>query len=351
MIWLAWRQFRTQAIVAMGVLAAIAIALAVTGPHLVHSYNTSGIATCTAHNTCSTAVDRAFLDQYRLLQQLRTVLLAVPAIIGIFWGAPLVARELESGTYRLAWTQSVTRIRWLAIKLALIGLASIASAGLFSLMVTWWSSSIDRVAMNRFTTQLFQERGIVPIGYAAFAFALGVTVGMLIRRTVPAMAATLVAFITARIAITGWVRPHLIAPVHRAIALSLESVGYGSTSSAPPTLLPNTQNIPNAWIYSSHIVDKMTGRALTPKYLASTCPQLNLGPPPGGQPNGARVPANVQTTLQDCIAKVGTKFHEVVTYQPANRYWTFQTYETAIFVALALALTGFCFWWIRHHLS
>jgi hypothetical protein len=55
-----------------------------------------------------------------------------------------VARELETGTYRLAWTQSVTRTRWLAVKLGVVGLTSVAVAGLLSLMVTWWSSPIDR---------------------------------------------------------------------------------------------------------------------------------------------------------------------------------------------------------------
>ena len=61
----------------------------------------------------------------------------VPGIIGIFWGAPLVARELEAGTYRLAWTQSITRTRWLATKLGVVGLLSMVAAGLLSLMATW----------------------------------------------------------------------------------------------------------------------------------------------------------------------------------------------------------------------
>ena len=52
-----------------------------------------------------------------------------PALIGIFWGAPLVTRELEAGTFRLAWNQSVTRARWMAVKLGLIGLAAMATAG------------------------------------------------------------------------------------------------------------------------------------------------------------------------------------------------------------------------------
>src|SRR5262249_52817678 len=74
------------------------------------------------------------------------LLLVTPAVIGVFWGAPLVAREIETGTFRLAWNQSVTRARWLAVKLGLIGLASMATARLRSLMLTWWASPIDRAA-------------------------------------------------------------------------------------------------------------------------------------------------------------------------------------------------------------
>ena len=83
-------------------------------------------------------------NKHRFLQHLSLVSLLVPALIGIFWGAPLVARELEAGTFRLAWTQSVTRTRWLAVKIALVGLASVLAAGLLSLLVTWWSSPLDR---------------------------------------------------------------------------------------------------------------------------------------------------------------------------------------------------------------
>jgi len=49
-------------------------------------------------------------------RQFRAQALATPALLGIFWGAPLIARELETGTCRLAWNQSVTRTRWLTVK-------------------------------------------------------------------------------------------------------------------------------------------------------------------------------------------------------------------------------------------
>jgi hypothetical protein len=351
MMWLTWRQFRIQSAVACGALVIVAVTLAITGPHLLHLYQTS-VATCQARGDCGTATSE-FLTHYRLLQFLGTVLVVVPGIIGIFWGAPLVARELETGTFRLAWTQSVSRTRWLAVKLAVVGLASMAAAGLFSLMVTWWSSPIDRVTGDRFGAGMFGERGIAPIGYAAFAFALGVTAGVLIRRTLPAMAATLVAFVAARVTMTLWVRPHLIAPVLRDFALNPASTGFGNTNGGPDTLFPNPPNIPNGWIYSTQIVDK-AGHALTAQFLASACPHLGTGGPPAGggfSRTRTQVSAGAQHALQDCVAKVGAKFHEVVTYQPANRYWAFQWYETAIFLALALMLAGLCFWWVRRRLS
>src|SRR6185437_5318866 len=120
-----------------------------------------------------------------LQNMLGPLLLIIPALLGIFWGAPLVAREMERGTFRLAWTQSVRRRRWLAIKLGVIGLASMAVTGVLSLMVTWWFSPIDRVNANRFVPGIFDERGIVAIGYAVFAFMLGVTAGLLITRILP----------------------------------------------------------------------------------------------------------------------------------------------------------------------
>jgi hypothetical protein len=349
MTWLAWRQFRTQAAVAFGALLVVAVTLAITGPHLVHVYDTS-VARCAANRGLPGICLNPVVTTYPLLQLLGTVLAVAPGLIGVFWGAPLVARELETGTYRLAWTQSVTRNRWLAVKLGVVGLASMAVAGLFSLMVTWWSSPIDRVNMNRFGSGLFGERGIVPIGYAAFAFVLGVVAGVVIRRTLPAMVATIVAFLAVRMTMTYWVRPHLMAPVHRALALNPATTGFGSNG-GPQTLFPNDPNLPNAWIYPTQIVDK-AGHSLPAQFVANACPNLGAGGlPPGGQHFRTQAPAGVQHALQVCVEKVGATFHEAVTYQPANRYWAFQWYELAIFLGLAVILAGVCIWWVRRRLA
>jgi ABC-type transport system involved in multi-copper enzyme maturation permease subunit len=249
MIRLTLRQFRMQAVVGVGALVIVAVIVAVTGPHLVHIYDTS-VATCSAHGDCPTVTSAFVQNDHALQILLGAFVVVVPGLIGIFWGAPLVARELEAGTFRLAWTQSVTRTRWLAVKLGVVGLAGMVVAGLVSLMVTWWSSPLDRANMNVFGT--FDQRGLVAVGYAAFAFALGATVGMLFRRTLPAMAVVLVVFVAARLAFLHWVRPQLITPALRTYALGAATVGgYGSTNGGPSTLVPNPPDIANVWIVST----------------------------------------------------------------------------------------------------
>jgi hypothetical protein len=355
MIRFTWLQFRTQTAVAIGALTVVAVFSAITGPHLVHLYNTN-VATCGAHGDCFTATTLFLRNDTSLRTWLGVLAIVVPGIIGIFWGAPLVAHEIEAGTYRLAWTQSVTRTRWLAAKLGVIGLASMATAGLLSLIVTWWASPFDRAHMNRFGT--FDQRDVVAIGYAAFAFALGVTAGALIRRTVPAMATTLGVFVFARLAMIHWIRPHLIAPAHASFSLNPATTGFGSSSSilfggGPDSLQPAAADIPNAWITSTRIVDN-AGHGLTTQVLKNACPLLGHGG--GGAPSGSghsatQVPAAAQTALQDCVAKIGATYHEVATYQPASRYWTFQWYELAIFLGAALVLAGASIWWVRRRLS
>jgi hypothetical protein len=346
-IWLTWRQFRSQAAVVFGVLAAIAVVLAVTGPHLVHLYDA-----CKVTHSCNQG---SFTHTDNRLQiGLQTLLVVAPALIGIFWGAPLIAREFETGTFRLGWTQSVTRRRWLAVKLGVVGLVSVAVAGLLSLMVTWWSSPIDTANADRFGNAMFGLRDITPMGYAAFAFALGVTTGVLMRRTLPAMASTLVVFVAARLAESVWVRPYLMPPLRHAMAVTgANGIGFSLTPTGLQ-VIANPPNIPNGWAISSDIVNN-AGQAPSAAFFKSACPSIANGiPGPGGGAASLRVKApggQPPQAFQDCVAKVAAKYHEVVTYQPASRFWAFQGIETAIFVVLALLLAGLCFWWVRHRLA
>jgi len=345
MTWLTWRQFRAQAITGAAVLAVLAIALGITGPHLAHLYAGSGLATCRAHGNCGSLVT-AFTAQvkastiYELLFILGiALLLAAPAVIGVFWGAPLVAREIEAGTFRLAWNQSVTRTRWLAVKLGLVGLASMATVALLSLMVTWWASPIDRVTglpagragtpgFNRFAPLLFASRGIAPIAYALFAFVLGVTVGVLIRRTVPAMAVTLAIFAAVQIAMPLVVRPHLVPPARASSAFNPATlVSMTNSGNGGQLKVTSAVNLPGAWVLANQTV--------TPAGH-----EFNGPPPAACQSN--TVP------YSECTAALGRLgLRQLVTYQPASRYWAFQGYETAIFVLLAAGLGGCCAWQVR----
>jgi len=115
MIWLTWRQFRAQAIAAAAALVVLAVIFGGTEPHLAHLYHVSGLATCRTNCAALTTTFVTSMKANAIYPVLFIaglgILYLTPALIGLFWGAPLVTRELEAGTFRLAWNQSVTRTR------------------------------------------------------------------------------------------------------------------------------------------------------------------------------------------------------------------------------------------------
>jgi hypothetical protein len=352
----AWLQYRTQTLTTVAILAALAVAAAITGIQLSHLYNNL-VAHC--HTGCDLATDQ-FLSHDNFMDQVLDILArAAPALVGIFWGAPLLARELETGTYRLAWTQSVSRTRWLLTKLVVVGLITVAVAGLLSLTISWWYSSFHGLSSNRYA--VFDRRDIAPIGYAVFAFALGALAGVVIRRTVPAMAATLGGYVLARVATSLWVRPHLLSPLHETLSLSnagpasSAQLGIGSTNGSTVHLFAKGAGPPNSWTLSSHIVTgngHVASSAQLAGFVHQYCSSVSLGggPPgggvPGPQPGGPGLDA-----ARACLQHAAQSFRLLVTYQPAGRYWTFQWLETGIFFALALACVAGCFWWITRRAS
>ena len=321
MIWLTWRQFRVQVLVALGAFVALGAVLAYTGPHLVGLYHNSGIKECQAsHGDCGPLVD-SFTSHYPMWHGLGPIITVIPGLLGVFWGAPLLARELESGTYRLAWTQSVTRTRWLATKVVIVGTASVVTVAAFTVIISLWLSPIDKVTGNRFSPGAFSQHGVVPLAYAAFAFALGVALGAVIRRLLPAMAATLLGFAVVRLVIQQWVRQHFATPIH------VTSTLFGGATTTVGQ---------NAWVVSSRVVDRANHTvAIHRDSLRGACKL------PEGEFS--------RDALRACAQRLG--LHEILTVQPANRYWPFQTWETGIFAALALALTAFTFWWTRHRIT
>lgn len=339
MIWLSWRQFRTQAIVAGCVLAAVAIALLATGFSLAHVYNSSGLPGCESNGSCAQAIHTFSIQLrgsvYAFVFYFGIVLIyAGSALIGAFWGAPLVAREIETGTFRIAWNQSVSRYRWLVVKVAMVGLAAMAGAGLLSLMLAWWAEPyykatrfappVSSLSYDRFSPLLFGTNGIAPIGYAAFAFAFGLAAGVLIKRTLPAMAVTLLGVGFVLLAWPLWVRSHLIAPVREVLPLTASAIeGYGTTISGQMTIFAAASK-PGAWVISDEV--------------------LNSG---GHVFTGPASHACINGSPQACTTSiVSMHLSQLVRLEPASRFWPLQGYETGVYVLAAIVLALLCLWWI-----
>jgi hypothetical protein len=333
MMWLAWRQFRPHAIVAASCLAAAAVLLGISGSALASDYAASGLSTC--HAGCgrdAAAFLSGFGGTYSVLFYAGIVLMyVVPALIGMFWGAPLIAREFEAGTHRLAWAQSVTPGRWTAVKLGLAGLIAIATAGLLSLMLTWWAGPLDSagpnspVSLTRMSPLVFGARGIVPLGYAAAAFALGATIGVLFRRTVPAMAVTLAAFAVIQIVMPTVVRPHLVPPVTATRSFSFARTTLIRVEQAGPMTVTESPGVPGALVVSN--------RTITPSGRVFT---------------GPATAACKGSSASACAQWLASKhLRQQVSYQPASRFWPLQLIETALYLALAAALGALCLRQVR----
>ncbi|GAA3446868.1 ABC transporter permease [Planomonospora venezuelensis] len=353
MIWLTWRQFRGSAAAVAALLVVLTAVLALSGPGLASRYS-AGITACVQDDTCGQFFDRFFGQYDTPFMAVSLIVLLLPALAGIFWGAPLITREMEADTHLLVWNQSITRSRWLAVKLGLTGLTAMAAAGLCGLVVTWWSAPLDRSAPEDLALMaplVFGARGIAPMGYAAFAFVLGVTVGMTVRRTLPAMALTLAVFATIQLAMPLLIRPHLIPPVTGAFELSEANVDGFSINrdgdKAGPMEIHLRSAVPGhagAWVLSSRMIDP-SGRTIAENGLPGAVKEVSTtsGPcaPTGGPPG-----------LDTCLVEINRLgYRQQATYQPLDRFWPFQWIETGIYALLTLGLTGFAFRWIRRRLS
>jgi hypothetical protein len=307
MTWVTWRQYRYQGALAAALLAALAVVLLITGLHAAQVWH-SALAGCMKDHGCG----NLSLSSTGLMT-LVVATSAVPLLPGLFWGAPTVAHELETGTNQFAWTQSITKRRWLAVRAAWLLLAAAVLAGAVSALITWWSGPDNALTGDAFEANRFDITDIVPVGYAIFAVALGICAGVLLRRTLPAMAVTLAGFAGVRVLLAQWLRGHYLTPV---------TVYY-----------------------------KLV-RSFAPKGSYLTVSQGVVGPngaPPAGLSNynfnGTPVPTTCARATQNpapCMAAHG--YRGYLTYQPADRFWAFQGIETGIFLVLAAVLLGVAFW-------
>ncbi|WP_409490222.1 ABC transporter permease [Amycolatopsis sp. cmx-11-12] len=177
MLWLTYRQHRMQLLITAALLVAVGILLLVNG------------------NAVATSPDPAklFQDLYTYLSWLQVV----PVAIGVFWGAPLVAAEYERGTTKLAWTQSISRFRWLGVKLGFLAVLATLGGLAFGTMMQRWVEVFptdrgDTAFTSRFDNPvLFAMTGVAPAAWWLFGFVLGTAAGALIRKALPAIAVTI----------------------------------------------------------------------------------------------------------------------------------------------------------------
>jgi hypothetical protein len=292
MFWLTWRQHRSQLLITGGLLLGLGTFL------LVHGIGNANVAESLAGNPAALA--NTLANRFRPVNDILGWLPLAPAAIGLFWGAPVLAKEFERGTHKLAWTQSVSRQRWLAVKLG--GLSAIVVlAGLaFGMMMLAWTASFEGTPYaDRFgRVGTFVVTGVLPAAWWLFAFLTGVAAGAVLRRTLPAIAITLAITVTAILAFFFLdVRAHY-APLEHAVF----------DGPAAEALLTS-----DAMIASVAFVD-VDGREL-PSGEAIQC-----------LPNAGELCVPDRTTRQ------------AISYHPPTRYWQFQWTETAILFAASLAL-------------
>jgi hypothetical protein len=317
MTWITWRQYRNQGALAAVLFAALAVLLLPTGLHAASVWHS-----CMKDNTCGGLSLSSLGGPLAAWFVIATS--AVPLLPGLFWGAPMVAQELETGTNQFAWTQSITRRRWLAVKAGWLLLGTAALAGAVSAAVTWWSGPANAVTGDAFQINRFDVTDIVPVAYAVFAMALGISAGLLLQRTLPALAVTLAGFVALRATVALWLRPRFITPV---------TVHYKLTAPITPTgsYLPIGQGavVPNG----THLAPGTSFVGVDGVPVPAAC-QRFMGP----------VKPDLQAALS-CMTAHG--YRGYVTYQPASRFWAFQGIETGIFLVLAAALLGVAFWVLK----
>jgi hypothetical protein len=329
MAWVSWRHHQ----VALGgvavFLAALAVWLWTAGLQLHHAY----VAAAACHPSSSAACQNlinAFQSTNVILKG-GFVLQPVPGLIGAFVGAPMLARELETGTFRYAWTQGFGRWRWTVAKLVLVGVAVAAIAGAFSVLVSWcyqpYLASGNGAVFSSpspLSPGLFDLRGVAFAAWTLAAFAIGALAGMLIRRVVPAIVATLAAYTGLALLAGNVLRQHYLTPL----------VAKGSN-------LPGSAWITSEWWTKG---GKFAFGGRPPVGLLQQLCAASFVTGPGGK-------TGVRGTFSPTTCLVQHGYTQWSDYQPASHYWPFQWIEGGWLLALSVLLIAVTVWLVRRRVA
>jgi hypothetical protein len=319
--WVSWRQHRLALAGAAALLGAAALFLLIAGLKM-HSAYASVMACQPAGSQACQQLLGYFNQSYWSPAEVTAGLLqAVPVLIGVFAGAPILARELETGTFRYAWTQGCGRTRWAVAELALPAVAITAATAAFSQLFSWYYHPFFAEGLQSgFAPQFFDLRGVAFAAWTLAAFAIGAFAGVLIRRVVPAMAAAMAAWTGLTLATVLYLRSHYQAPL----------ITKGSVTP------PGHGNVP--WV-----VSQWWTRPGGEPVSQSTIGQLLQQHP--AVPQRATLH---QTTFDYTQWLTQHGYTQWTSYQPASRFWAFQLIEGGWLLALALLLIAATIWFIHH---
>lgn len=323
MIWVTWRQHRLAIVGVVALFGAAAAYLLIAGVPMYGAYVAVAICHPAGASICNQAADE-FLQNYAPgVGVTLGVFQALPALVGAFTGAPLLAREFETGTFRYAWTQAFERSRWTMAKLIPLGVVVMITAAAFSMVIAWYLQPIFGAGDDNgplYPTN-FDLSGVVLAGWTLVAFAIGVLAGTLLRRVIPAMFATIAVWAALAFTTGAFLRPRYEAPVV-------------TTSPHIPT---GAWVISQGWFKGGETVGLATlNQTLAPVDVRAITPTLF-------QP-GPATPFNFGDPVQYLMQHGLT---QLTTYQPASRFWTFQWIESGWLLALSLILIAVTVWLVR----
>jgi hypothetical protein len=301
MIWVSWRLQRTETLVVVGVLVLIAALLVPTGIQMANAYDHGKLAACVAANpspSCGNALGD-FRQRFQSLLDLAGWFTLVPGVMGVLLAASFIF-DLEHGTYRLAWTQSVTRGRWLLGKLGIAIASAVVAAGALSLLFWWWRSPSMHLD-GRLMNGNYDSTGTVVVGYTLFALGLAVALGAIWRRAAAALVVAFVGYFAARLFVDLSLRDHLVAPLRATY-----------TGVQPPSYLQNAQIVSLHGTINGHQIISDGGGFMGSAKLAA--------------------PDATNAVFQ-------------VVYQPDSHFWPLQLAETGLFAGVGAILIGFAAWW------
>jgi hypothetical protein len=322
------RQHRFALVTVAALLGAAAVYLRIVGSTLHSAYAAAAACHPVGSPACQDAVNSfngldIFLSNGIIMQ-------VFPVLIGTFVGAPLLAREMETGTFRYTWTQGFGRRRWTLAKLVALGLAVTVAAELFSLVLGWYYQPYFNTGnyallieeVSPFNAGLFDLGRVTFAGWTLAAFAIGALAGMLIRRVVPAIAATLAVYAGLAFAVGGFLREHYLTPL---VTTSLN--------------LPGSALVLGQWWTKGGVT--LSQAAMVP--VIDSVFARNIPAVPSGD-----VYLFKQQALASTMRYLTQHGYTYWTrYQPGSRFWPFQWIEGGWLLALSVLLIAATVWLVR----